>query len=135
AFQQCLTGECQAKGADFLRSLGAHQAAFNWELTVALPDGGQMPLHFGGAVAGADMLIVGARNRAEVSRFYEDLLEIQNEQGNALRASLKELSIQNRAQFERDYEHYEELTRLNSELANIQRELAKKNVELSRLNA
>lgn len=134
AFLQCLAPESRDKGSEFLRNLRSQQAAFNWELTVTGPGGSQSPLHFGGAVTGSQMLIVGARNRAEVSRFYEELLEIQNEQVNALRSSLKELSVQNRAQFERDFEHYEELTRLNSELTNIQRELAKKNVELTRLN-
>lgn len=64
----------------------------------------------------------------------EELLRIQNEQANALRAALKEAALQRREQSERDSHLFEELSRLNNELATAQRELARKNAELARLN-
>jgi signal transduction histidine kinase len=81
------------------------------------------------------LLIVGARSRAGVAHIHQELLEINNEQANALRAALKDLSLHTRAaRPDRDTYLYEELSRLNNELATTQRELAKKNAELARLN-
>jgi two-component system, OmpR family, sensor kinase len=64
----------------------------------------------------------------------EGLVQINNEQANALRAALKEAALQRRTQDERDAFLYEELSRLNNELSTAQRELARKNAELTRLN-
>ncbi len=62
------------------------------------------------------------------------LIRINNEQANALRAALKDASLQVRAQADRDGRYYDELSQLNNELATAQRELAKTNAELSRLS-
>lgn len=64
----------------------------------------------------------------------DELVRINNEQANALRAALKEVALERREQGERDSHLYEELSRLNNELATAQRELARKNAELARLN-
>lgn len=76
----------------------------------------------------------GTRSTWEPTRFYEDLVRINNEQANALRAALKDASLQTRQQTERDADLYDELSHLNNELATAQRELARKNAELARLN-
>jgi two-component system, OmpR family, sensor kinase len=133
-FERWVAPSSQEKAREFLRDVQSRQAAFNWELTVCKADGSLVPLHFGGAVSEDGLLIVGARTRGEMTRFYQELLQINNEQTNTLRATLKELSLQSRERAELDDRHYEELTQLNNELSNIQRELAKKNVELARLN-
>lgn len=134
AFDRWVAPSSQDKAREFLRHVQSKQAAFNWELTVCKADGTLVPLHFGGAVSEDGLLVVGARTRGEMTRFYEELLLINNEQTNALRSTLKELSLQSRARAELDDRHYEELTQVNNELSNIQRELAKKNVQLARLN-
>ena len=61
-------------------------------------------------------------------------MRLNNEQTNSLRAALKDLSLRMREQTERDDYFYDELSRLNNELTTAQRELAKKNFELARLN-
>lgn len=126
------------KAEAFLECLRERKAAFGWEMNVACRSGGITTVHFAGAASenGADesYFIVGARSRGGVSRFYNDLIRINNEQTNALRAAMKDLSLQMREQTERDLHLYDELSRLNNELATAQRELAKKNVELARLN-
>lgn len=124
---------CEDKAASFVRTLRSQQAAFNWEMDV-LVDGRVLPLHFAGAAADGGYLVVAARSRSGVTRFYEELMRINNEQANALRAALKDASLQTREQTERDARLYDELSHLNNELATTQRELAKKNAELARLN-
>jgi len=128
-------GGAADRAEEFLAALRARKAAFNWELDVTGADGRTTPLHFAGSVIEDNLLIVGARSRAGVAHIHQELLEINNEQANALRAALKDLSLHTRAaRPDRDTYLYEELSRLNNELATAQRELAKKNAELGRLN-
>jgi signal transduction histidine kinase len=124
---------CEDKAAAFLGALRSQQAAFNWEMDVPVA-GRVLPLHFAGAAADGGYLVVAARSRNGVARFYEELMRINNEQANALRAALKDAALQTRGQGERDERLYDELSHLNNELATAQRELARKNAELARLN-
>jgi signal transduction histidine kinase len=128
-------GGAADRAEDFLAALRTRKAAFNWELDVTEADGRTTPWHFAGSVIEDNLLIVGARSRAGVAHIHQELLEINNEQANALRAALKDLSLHTRAaRPDRDTYLYEELSRLNNDLATAQRELAKKNAELGRLN-
>jgi len=61
-------------------------------------------------------------------------MRINNEQVNALRLALKDQAERALAQPDRDHGVYDELSRLNNELIDLQRELAKKNAELEHLN-
>jgi signal transduction histidine kinase len=125
---------CVEKAEAFLDTLRRQLAAFNWEINVPVGDGRPTPLHFAGGATQDGFLIVGARSRSGVARFYEELIRINNEQTNALRTALKDLSLQARTQADRDNQYFDELSHLNNELATAQRELAKKNAELARLN-
>lgn len=125
---------CADKAGAFLKTLRAQDAAFNWELTVPTADGHVLPLHFAGGATEGGYLVVGARSRSGLTEVYEDLVRINNEQATALRAALKDASLQLRSRAELDDRHFDELSRLNNELATAQRELAKSNVELDRLN-
>lgn len=129
----------QTKAEAFLSTLREQKAAFGWELNVKNERAGVESMHFAGALAetgedGEIFLVVAARSRTAVSRVYNDLTRLNNEQANSLRTALKDLSLQTREQNERDSLFYDELSRLNNELTTTQRELAKKNFELARLN-
>jgi len=125
---------CEEKARAFFETLRTQSAAFNWELNVPVESGRVEPLHFAGGAADGGFLVVGAKSRSGVARFYEELIRINNEQANALRAAMKDVSLQARAQVDRESRHYDELSQLNNDLATAQRELAKSNVELGRLN-
>lgn len=122
-----------AKVTAFLAEVHTHTATFDWALTLR-PGPYTGPLYGGGGRVEGQMLIVGAWARSEVaSRFYEELMQIYNEQMNALRAALKEQALLTQKQRDRehiDLETYNELTRLNNELMTLQREMAKTNAEL-----
>lgn len=134
-FREVVDPDCAAKAQAFLETLQIQQAVFNWELNLPLgQDGEVVSLHFAGAVSEGGFLVVGARSRSGIARFYEELVRINNEQTNTLRSVMKDLSLQARAQTERDSVYYDELSRLNNELATSQRELARRNAELARLN-
>lgn len=125
---------CADKVEAFLEELRRRGAVFDWELVTCDADGRLSALHFAGAMKGSGYLVVGAKSRSGVARVYEELLGINNEQPEALRATLKDISLRAREQSGRDADFFEELTRLNNELAAAHRELAKKNAELERLN-
>lgn len=126
--------ECVGKAESFLKTLRETKAAFDWRLNVPDKNDAVVSLHFAGGASDQGFIIVGAKSRSGAAKFYNDLVRINNEQTNALRSALKELSFLTGMQTERDSELYDELSRLNNELATVQRELAKKNAELERLN-
>jgi two-component system, OmpR family, sensor kinase len=126
--------ECAGKALEFLRTLLERQAAFNWELTVPVDDGQLLALHIAGGKTEEGFLIVGAKSLAGVARTFEELAQSRDEQPGALGDALQNLSLRARAQVDAGVDYYDELTRLNNELATAQRELAKRNAELARLN-
>jgi len=133
-FAELCDADCGDKAEAFLEELRRQGGAYGWELVVRDVEGGLQTLHFAGAAdQRGGFLVVGARSRAGVARAYEELLSINNEQANALRAAAKDLSLRARAAEERDARVYEELTRLNNELAAVDlHELVARNVELNR---
>lgn len=116
------------KARRFVEILRTSGAVFDWELVV--PSGAQMNLmHFAGGASGGDFLVVGVGSRADMAVFYEKMAAINNAQANEIRALAKE-----RIRLSRDAALYEDMTRLNNELAAAQREMVQKNAELERLN-
>jgi signal transduction histidine kinase len=121
------------KARHFLGMLQGRQAAFDWEITVAL-DGRLEPLHFAGGRVEDGYLVIVARTRDALGGLSEELMRINNEQMNSLRAAVKELSLHVRQGGSADDAMFDELSRVNNELANLQRQMAKANIELARLN-
>jgi signal transduction histidine kinase len=122
-----------SKALSFLVALRANEAAYDWEMNLWVPNE-LVTLHFAGGLVGGQLLIVASKTRDGARQLYEDLLLVSNEQTNALRAALQEQAESARAQAEREGALYDEISRLNNELVAMQRELARKNAELEKLN-
>ncbi len=120
--------------AAFLAEASDRGAAFDREVRVRTSDQ-EIALYVSAVSEGDHLYLVAARSTASLARLHEELILINNEQTNALRAALKELSLQRQHDTDRDRHLYEDLSRLNNELATLQREMAKKNIELEQLNA
>jgi signal transduction histidine kinase len=121
------------KAVRLLEAVQSTSAAFDWQINVLL-DGVLTPLHWGGGISGERIVVVVARTRNGLTRLSEELMRINNEQTNAVRALAKESARLVHAQEAQDARFLDQLSRLNNELATLQRELAKQNVELQRLN-
>ncbi|MEX2531986.1 MAG: HAMP domain-containing sensor histidine kinase [Gemmatimonadota bacterium] len=122
------------KARSFIETLRARGVTFEWEFNVQWK-GRPILLYFAGGWIGDKLLLVGAPSRAQLSRLNDELMRINNEQANALRLAMKDVSLLSRGTPQgADAEAYDDLTRVNNELANLQREMARKNVELERLN-
>ena len=128
-----LDPESWPKLAGFFAELKSQGAAFDWEISGTV-EGAPMPLHFSGTELDGGYLIMAAVARCSVTHFNDELMRINNDPTNELRTTAKKLSMATGMRAGRTDEVYEELTRLNNDMANMQHELMQKNVELGSLN-
>lgn len=119
------------KAMNFLTEIKSHNAVLDWEMNIPFM-GRIMNLHFAGGILSDSLLITAAPNSQSAEDLFEDMLRINNEQTNLLRAVLKNRLEPGRTESD---PMYDELSRLNNELVSMQRELTGKNVELGKLNA
>lgn len=121
------------KAETLIRSLTQHECIVGWHLNV--PAGGSArPLYFAGAAAEESLLILAAPGPDAVADLFEDVV-IANAATHALRTLLREKRAGITTSISRDNELYEELSRLNNELINRERELARKTAALERISA
>ncbi|MDP8980729.1 MAG: HAMP domain-containing histidine kinase [Acidobacteriota bacterium] len=123
-----------AKSLSFLQEIRAHQATFEWELQTGSENGSGRTLCFDGCVVQDRLLILGAASSQELLGFLNELTGSPNEQINGVRRGLQEMSVKEAVAGRFQHDTYNQLARLNNELANAQRELVKQNFELERLN-
>jgi|GEM_PF-6145862 len=116
-FEALVDAESAEKARTFLTEIKQRGAAFDWELNVA-SETGLCSLHCSGAKQGDGILIVAAESRAQMTALWE------HEDGS------KNLDKASSQDFHRAVP--DELSRVNNELANAHRELAKKTVELQK---
>ena len=117
-----------AKALSFLTEINSQGATFDWEINISTGEAAKT-IHFTGSKMDHHILIVGAENSSFAQELFEGMMQMSNEQTNALRTALK-----NQSRAEKDDSLFDEISRLNNELVSMQRELAKKNAELERLN-
>jgi PAS domain S-box-containing protein len=110
------------KAEGFLSVIQAQGAAFDWELKVWLANQIRS-FHFAGGKSGKRVLVVGATSRAALSKTFE---RVAIEHGFTKRAVVSALAGSSQS----DDALYCEMSRLNNELVNAQRELAKNNAEV-----
>jgi signal transduction histidine kinase/CheY-like chemotaxis protein len=105
---------CGDGARQFLSTLTERRAAFDRELSVNV-GGHSIPLQFAGVAHDGHFLIVGSRHP---------------DHDRAVRTAVEKLGRQSK----QDSALYEDLSRVNNELATLQREMVKKNIELQKLN-
>lgn len=122
------------KALSFLQEIKETGAAFNWELNVPLAHK-IATVHFAGIRIENVLFVVGSDQVDGVSQQYEDLLKMQNTQLTAMRVLLKNSTRSPvTATVSDDHRSFDQLSHLNNELINVQRELAQKNAKLEELN-
>lgn len=114
------------KALDFLRAASA-EPVFAWELIVDL-DGALRPLWFAGAAEGGPLLVAVARSRSQLAALCRALGEGSGAVASAARA-MKSAGTDDAA----EVQALDELVRMNGELSNLHRELARKNLDLRRM--
>jgi signal transduction histidine kinase len=118
----------RAKALNFLTELKSQGAVLDWEMNIPSA-AGILILHFAGSLAADSLLITAGVSGQIAEHLYEDILSINNEQANLLRAALKDNRELETSRTVSD-PMYDEISSLNNELVTMQRELAGKNAEL-----
>jgi two-component system, OmpR family, sensor kinase len=122
------------KAETLIASLAQRDCIVGWHLNVPV-DGTARPLYFAGAAAEDSLLILAAPGPDSVADLFEDVISANAAAPHALRTLLREKRTGITASISRDNQLYEELSRLNNELINRERELARKTAALERLSA
>lgn len=86
-----------------------------------------------GAHDGGDLIVLVASGQIDFTAF-DEMMIMNSEMVNLFRKAVKDQLEENFASENHGFNHFEEISRLNNELMNVQRELAKKNNELIHLN-
>jgi MerR family transcriptional regulator, light-induced transcriptional regulator len=114
---------------EFLTAVHTRGQVIDWTLPVPLA-GGSQSLHFAGFAGPGQTLVAAARRRPRLRQVCQELANSQPAWAGALRRTLNEWAELAARAPKRGARLYYELSRLNSELVNLQRELALKNAEL-----
>jgi diguanylate cyclase (GGDEF)-like protein len=126
--------QSREKAQEFLRATVDAHATFGWEVNVQC-DGQLTGLLLFAGLTDVGIIICGTRSRAGLNELFDEMMKIQNEQVNALRKSIKEEQLEAATHRQHEQESLEDFSRLNNELVNTQRELARRNAELAVANA
>lgn len=132
ALSQVVDEESRSKLNRFFHQTCEQKALFDWEMNAEV-DGGLLSVRFAGVCAGNDVLVIAALSDQGLSQLVEEIAKINSEQSNIVRAALKEIALL-RSESGVDSKLFDEITHLNNELVNLQRQLSKKNAELAQLN-
>jgi signal transduction histidine kinase len=124
-FTMLIAPDSVAKALDFFTGIGSKGVQYQCELSVA-PVG--LPMAFVGLRSDDDIVIAAGLVPWTVDEVIGDLLRINNEQADQIRRMFGEKS---HAKTQDTQRILEELTQLNSEFANMQREVTRKNRELA----
>lgn len=135
-FPSLVDGSCMGAALDFLVEIRRNGAAFDHEFTV-VSAGNRILLHCIGARLGDAILIAGSSRREGILELFDDLISLSNEQGTRIRWLEKQLAERGdpagTLSIGQDDELlFTDVSRLNNELVSAQRELARKNAELSK---
>jgi signal transduction histidine kinase len=121
------------KARDFLKKIQETESLLDWQLNMPA-EGEIILLHFSGLLLEDHILIIGAPSLDDMVRCMEKISINSIEYSNALQGVMKEFNSHCKEQKTMDSSLYDEIGRLNNELASAQRELTKKNFQLSKLN-
>jgi len=122
----------------FLDEIKRNGSVFNWEFNMEF-DNVISTFHFAGSIVREFtveyLLVIGSKSLNGMSKLFEDMMRMNNEQVNVIRLLNKEIYSPKSGTGDITSDIYEKLSSLNNELVNIQRELARKNFELEKANS
>lgn len=124
--------ESLPKYLTFLHTLEKERALYDWDINVD-HNGKVETLYFVGGKIDEDNLIVASDSKRQADYYYQEIISMTNEQTDTLRGYSEDAGHTERRLAETDRGILDELSRLNNELSNLQRDLYKKNSQLEKL--
>lgn len=131
SFIDYLKSDSVEKGCRFIESINNNGVAYNWELQVENKNFTSL-FNCSGAKTEEWIILIGSHDPGNLEQFMNGLMKMNNEHINKLRMFMKK--DQKDFSKKNEWSLYDDMSKLNNELANTQRELSKKTVELERTN-
>lgn len=132
-FTEFFEQEFKKKALDFIVKIKKNSISFHHELI--LKANRDVPIYFSGAIIENNIIILGSVTRIDLFRFLIEIMSINNELINTIRDNEKIKKISQKPTTIINTLYFNEMSRLNNELIDMQRELQKKNNELAQLNS
>lgn len=135
AFSSLVVPECVDKAESFLETLRTQHAAFGWEINLAA-GASVRAVQLAGSASASQLLIVAGRSSGDLVRLYDELRELDDPRLAEMRSELAARAAPSGPPLldEAHSDLYDEVTRTNNELANSQRDLARRTADLERAN-
>ncbi|MBD3215591.1 MAG: hypothetical protein GF311_23475 [Candidatus Lokiarchaeota archaeon] len=134
SLKQILDSDDYLKFLDFILRIQETGAEFNLDLKVFVKPNNSIPLKLAGSLINDQIIIVGTlSDNLTYQKFFKELIGLLIEQISDLRTRNHKKKIMEMQEPSTETEWYEDLTHLNNELVNLQRDLAKKNIRLEKL--
>lgn len=132
-FAAMVTGEERTKTVNLFSELRERGIALGWEFNLPM-EGAIRTFHFYACAVGEEFLVAGAESEKQVTVLFQQMLEMDSGSINATLEAVRVLMARAKERSVRESDLYDQLTRMNNEMAAMQRELAKKNAALERMN-
>ncbi|HAS73233.1 MAG TPA: hypothetical protein DCS67_03720 [Clostridiales bacterium UBA8960] len=133
SFLNRVDSQSMSKALTFMLELNNNKVASNHEVNFAVNDIIKR-IYFSGYSKDNQFVIIATTRADSFNHFHEELMKINSEQVNQFRLMLKSKLREQESQTKATMNYFDEISKLNNELLNSQRELAKKNQELNLLN-
>ena len=131
-FLQYIDPASMGKVMAFLTELNKTESILGWEINVKINENFRS-VYIAGLKIKENFIIIGSTNQETMLKYYNDFIQMNNIQVN----TITKVIFENKSadlNDSRSNDQFDELTKINNELANLQRDLAKKNNELKILN-
>ncbi len=132
-FSNLIDPDYRTQSLNFLLEIKQKKISIDYRLNFLINDTTHN-FYFIGAALYDEVLIVAANNHKEAVDFTNHLQQINNEQANLIMDLLKKNIQANYTTEKETQQLYDEITKLNNDLVNLQRQLTRKIMELERLN-
>jgi signal transduction histidine kinase len=132
-FPSIVERESMGKALSFLLDIRRNRITPDWEINLDL-EGKATMLYFFGAQRDKGLLVVGAPNYTSALQLFETITKETSGDKESIKDRKEARSDLQEPKARNDELYFDELTRLYNELSNVERELAKQNVELKRLS-
>lgn len=119
---------------NFLSTLLRERSAFDWNFSMRI-GARQQRFFFAGTNNEKNFLLLASEERAHLAALYGILEKRQDARLFTHMILLAQMHLHERLTQTVQYDIYDELSKLNNELATLHRELSRKNLELEKLNA
>jgi signal transduction histidine kinase len=128
SFAYLATTDDADKAMKMLFEIQHKEAAFNWEMNIRYSEE-TFPYHLVGMKLKENIVILASLQKKGIFDFFVELMRINNEQTNILRQQFQQSSRSNQLATD-DFVLYSEFSKLNNELIDTHRNLAKANASL-----